>query len=114
MSERELGAGTKLFFGIPANPMPEIMADAIGQVVAQVPGITEAYLPQCHIEGEADARQVLVVGVEDEDNIPGIMQDLIGKMRLVLPARQFIDILPFPTSAMPNGARVAECKIFKA
>ena len=43
--ERQIRADSLLFFGVPADPMPEIMADAIGQVVAEVPGIVEAYLP---------------------------------------------------------------------
>ena len=114
MSERDLPAGTQMFFGVPAKPMPEIMADAIGQVVAQVHGIRDAYLPQCFIQGDAEARQVLVVGVEDPGKIPEIMDDLMGKMSLVLPESQFIDILPFSISSMPGGARVTECKIFGA
>lgn len=101
-----------MFFGAPANPMPETMAEAIGQVVAQVPGIREAYLPQCYIPGYLEVRQVLVVGVRNAEEIPKIMDDLMGKIKLVLPAYQFVDILPFPVSAMPIAARVAECKIF--
>ncbi len=113
MSERELPTGTQFFFSVPANPMPEIMADAIGQVVAQVPGIREAYLPQCFIQGDTEAREVLVVGVENAQQIPQIMEELMGKMKLVLPANQFIDVIPFPVSTMPAGARVAECKIYE-
>jgi len=92
--------------------MPEVMADAIGQVVGQVPGIVEAYLPQCHIEGEEEARQVLVLGVQSKSQIPQIMQDLMGKMELVMPSKQFIDILPFSTRELPPGARVSECQVF--
>ena len=64
MSERTLKAGTSVYWGAPAKPMPEIMSDAISQVVAQVPGIVEAHLPQCFVEGDKEARQVLVVGVQ--------------------------------------------------
>lgn len=112
MNERVLPAGTQMFFGAPAKPMPKIMADAIGQVVAQVPGIREAYLPQCFIQGDPEAREVLVVGVSNAQQIPKIMDDLMGKMQLVLPAHQIIDVIPFPSSTMPSGARVTECKIF--
>lgn len=114
MSERALPAGTQMFFGVPANPMPEIMADAIAQVVAQVPGIREAYLPQCFIQGDTEARQVLVVIVDEAQRIPKIMDELMGKMKLVLPANQFIGIMPFSVFTMPASARVAECKIFNA
>ena len=101
-----------MFFGEPAKPMPEVMADALGQVVAQVPGICEAYVPQTFIEGDTEARQVLVVGVEKKEMIPDIMQDLMGKMKLLLPAGAFMDILPYASSALPPGARVQKCRIF--
>ncbi|HOE26578.1 MAG: enhanced serine sensitivity protein SseB C-terminal domain-containing protein [Candidatus Aureabacteria bacterium] len=112
MTERKIIAGTTMFFGVPAKPMPEIMADAIGQIVAQVPGIVEAYLPQCYVQGDEAARQVLVVGVTAKDQIPAIMQHLMGKMELVMPPKQFIDILPFQVADMPSEARVAECRVF--
>jgi SseB protein C-terminal domain len=114
MSERKMPPGTQLFFGVPAKPMPGIMVDAIGQVVAQVPGIREAYLPQCFIQGDTEARQVLVVGIDNDREIPKIMDELMSKMRLVLPKNQFLDILPFPVSKMPCAARVAECKIHES
>jgi hypothetical protein len=115
MGDRHLAAGTKILFGVPANPMPKVMADAIGQAVAQVAGIREAYVPQCYIQGDTEARQVLVLGVDSRDGIPAILQELMGKMKQVLPEGQFtIDILPFLTSSMPNGARVRKCKIYDA
>jgi hypothetical protein len=61
MSERQVKAGTSIYFGAPAKPMPEMMADAVSQVVAQVPGIVEAHIRQCFIEGDREAQQVLVV-----------------------------------------------------
>jgi len=101
-----------MFFGAPAKPMPEIMADAISQVVAQVPGIVEAHLPQCFIESEEEARQVLVIGVRRRGEIPRIAEALMGKLQLVFPPGQFIDILPFETGAVPDGVRQAGCQIF--
>jgi len=112
MSERALKAGTSMFFGKPAKQMPEIMANAISQVVAQVSGIVEAHLPQCFIEGDKEARQVLVIGVQKRGEIPQIAQTLMEKLQLVFPAGQFIDILPFESSAMPSGIREAACQIF--
>ena len=102
-----------MFFGAPAKPMPEIMANAIGQVVAQVSGIIEAYLPQCYLEGDNEARQVLVIGVDSQERIQQIMPQLIEKMKLVMPPGQFIDIIPFPSSTMPPAARVRDYQIFK-
>jgi hypothetical protein len=103
-----------MFFGAPAKPMADVMADALGQVVAQVPGIREAYIPQCFIEGDTEARQVLVVGVERNDKIPEVMHDLMGKMKLLLPAGVFMDILPYASADLPDEARVSSCHIFGA
>jgi hypothetical protein len=111
MSERAIKGGTKMFFGAPAKPMPEIMAHAISQVIAQVPGIVEAHLPQCFIEGDAEARQVLVVGVQNRSEIPQIAQQVMAKLRLVFPPGQFIDILPFESGSLPPGVRQAGCQI---
>ena len=111
MNERTISQGTKMFFGAPAKPMADVMVDALGQVVAQVPGICEAYIPQCFIEGDAEARQVLVVGVEKQERIPEVMQDLMGKMKLLLPPGVFMDILPYPTAELPEEARVEKCRI---
>jgi hypothetical protein len=114
MSERSIPGGTKVFFGEPAKPMPKVMADALGQVVAHVPGICEAYIPETFIVGDTEARQVLVVGVASEERIPAIMEKLMGKMKLLLPPDAFMDVLPFASTDMPPGARVEKCRIFCA
>jgi ferredoxin len=101
-----------MFFGAPATPMPKVMADALGQVVAQVPGICEAYIPQTFIEGDTEARQVLIVGVEKKEKIAEIMPELMGKMKLLLPPGVFMDILPYASAELPHGARVEACRIF--
>ena len=103
-----------MFFGAPAKPMPEIMADAISQVVAQVPGIIEAHLPQCFIEGDKEARQVLVIGVQNRTEIPRIAESLMEKLQLLFAPGQFIDILPYESGAFPSGIREARCQIFGA
>jgi hypothetical protein len=114
MNERELEPGTQLFFAAPAQPMPGIMEDAIAQVIAQVPGIFEAHLPECLIEGELDARQVLVIAVRRRREIPQIADILMGKLRLVLAVGQVLDILPFQVDELPPGVKEANCQIFAA
>ena len=101
-----------MYFGAPAKPMPKSMSDAISQVVAQVPGIVEAHLPQCFIEGDKEARQVLAVGVQRRDEIPRIAQVLMAKLQGVFPPGQFIDILPYESGAFPDEIRRAGCQIF--
>jgi hypothetical protein len=114
MSERLLKADTRMFFGEPANPMSATMVGTIGQVVAQVPGIREAYLPQCYIQGDSEARQVLVICVASRSQISNTMQTLMENLQLVLPAGNPLDVLPYTISSMPREARVDACLIFKA
>jgi hypothetical protein len=114
MSEREIKAGTTLYFGPPAEPLPEVTVAAIKQVVERVPGIAEAHLPQCFIEGEKEARQVLVVGVRSEDEIPRVGEALMhGLQSKLSPGElEFIDVMPFGVTSIPDGVRKASCQIF--
>jgi SseB protein C-terminal domain len=111
MSDRTLKAGTTLYFGPPAKPMPDAMVEGISHVLAQVPGILEAHLPQCFIEGDTRGRQVLVIGVRSRDEIPRIAGALVSKMQHLFPPGQGLDILPFQTDALPPGVRKAGCQI---
>ena len=103
-----------MYFGVPAQPMPASLSDAIGRAVAQVPGIVEAYLPQCYIQGDEAARQVLVIGVAAADRIPAVMQDLLGRLECLMPPDQFVDVFPFQAADLPQEARVAACRIVGA
>ena len=111
MMETTLPRGSKIYFGLSAVPMHEVMVDAIGQVVAQVPDIVEAYLPQCFILGDEEAKQVLVVGILQKNRIPHAMKNLMEQLALVLPKGQFIDVIPFSVDDMPLDARISECQI---
>ena len=95
-----------MLFGSPANPMDDGMVDGFRQVVAQVPGIEEAYLPQCYIEGDETAQQVLIVGVSKQGDIQNVMPILMEKLRLLLGEGNFIDVMPFPTRRIPSEAKV--------
>jgi hypothetical protein len=114
MSEREINAGTSLYFGAPAKPMPNVTVAAITQVVQRVPGIIEAHLPQCFIEGEKEARQVLVVVVRSSDEISRVGEALMRGLESSLSPGEleFIDIMPFEVTSMPDGVRKAGCQIF--
>ncbi|MEK7782109.1 MAG: hypothetical protein AAB370_11480 [Verrucomicrobiota bacterium] len=116
MSDRELKAGTNLYFGAPAKPLPDVTIKAITQVVKRVPDILEAHLPQCFIEGEKEARQVLVVGVKSSDDIPRVGETLMHKLASTLSQGEleFIDVMPFESGLIPAGVRKAGCQIFSS
>ena len=114
MDQKILPLGTKMYFGIPAEPMDNILIDAIAQVIAQTPEISEAYLPQCYIDGEQEAKQVLIIGFYKKKHIPQFMPELLNKLALVLPPKLFIDVIPFTMQDMPQETRIKECQIFEA
>ncbi len=103
-----------MYFGAPAKPMPEVTVTAIKQVVQRVPGIVEAHLPQCFIEGEKEARQVLVVGVRTAEDIPRVGETLMHRLESALSPGEleFMDVMPFELALMPEGVRKAGCQIF--
>jgi hypothetical protein len=114
MSERIITAGTSLYFGAPAEPMADVTISAITQVVQRVSGIVEAHLPQCFIEGEKEARQVLVVGVKSSEEIPRVGETLMRKLESTLSRAEleFMDVMPFEVTSIPDGVRKAGCQIF--
>jgi hypothetical protein len=112
MEQRHIPGGTKFYFGAPAQPMHQSRSSAIATVVARVPGIVEAHLPQCFIDGDAEARQVLVVVVSKKTEIARIVGDLNLGLKDVVPGGLFLDILPFAKSKVASGVREAHCKIF--
>ena len=111
MSLRTINAGTKMFFGAPAKPMPHERKESITQAVTGVAGVSEAYLPQCFIEGDSEARQILAVAVEKKEDVPRVADEIMSKLKSVLPDGDFIDILPYPSTSFPAEARVAKCQI---
>ena len=114
MDSRHIAAGTKLYVGAPVSPMPPERSAAIAALVARVSGIFEAHLPQCFIEGDKEARQVLVVVASARSDIPRIAGDLNAGLVSVIPDGQFLDILPFVQGTVPAGVREARCQIYPA
>jgi hypothetical protein len=112
MRQREIPPGTRMFFGAPANPMPESKVVAIRDAVRGIDGILEAHLPQCFIEGDAQAHQVLVIGVRTKGEIPRIANELTPGLSRILGDGLFLDLLPFEAAAIPEGVRRARCQLF--
>jgi hypothetical protein len=112
MEERQIAAGTAVYFGRPAKPMPKERANAIAAAVARVPGIVEAHLPQCYIDGDEGARQVLVVVVDAPQDIPRAAQAIVCELAAILPPGDSVDLLPFDRRSLPRGVREASCCVF--
>ena len=100
-----------MYFGPPAQPMASTRSAAIAEAVARLPDVVEAHLPQCHIEGFGESRQVLVVGVRVKKDIPRIMEQLAPEINRIMPEGEFLDMLPFEVAAIPSAVRNAGCEI---
>jgi hypothetical protein len=114
MDQRHIPAGTKLTFGAPTEPMHETRSTIISDVVATVPGLVEAHLPQCLIEGDTAPRQALVVVVRSKADIPNAARQIASGISKTVPSGLFLDILPFFEGSVPAGVRESGCQIFHA
>jgi len=112
MDQRQIAGGTRNYFGAPATPMPGDRSAAIADLVARVPGVVEAHLPQCFIEGEPGARQVLAIVVSTKEEIPRVCNAIGHGLKGILPEGQFLDILPFRQTSVIPGVREARCQIY--
>src|SRR5262249_8031388 len=98
--------------GAPKEPMPEAIARAIAEAVAQVPGIFEAHLPERFTKSSQERQQVLVIALTEASEIPRIMQELTEKLQGALGPIGGIDVIPFPPGEMLDLVRKAGCQIF--
>jgi|SRR5208282_4900016 hypothetical protein len=109
----KIPAGTTLYIGPPAKPMPLERREDIRRALTGIPGIVEAHLPQCYAKGLFDPSAqvlVLVLGVEAVEST--IIPTLRGRLRSVLPQGAFLDILPLPEGAPAlQSVRAAGCKL---
>jgi hypothetical protein len=113
MESRELEAGTQILIGAPARPMPSAQSAAIAGMLAKVPGVVEAHLPQVYAPGAMnEPAQVLVVvlrpGVDTEATLHAINCDLAR----LLTEDSHLDIFPVASdSGILKDVRAVGCRI---
>jgi len=85
---------TSVFLGRPARPMPQQLSDAIGEMVRGIPGIREAYLPQCYVKDIVEPPAQILVLVLD-DTYDQTVLDAVGQgLSRVLPQGVHLDVWP--------------------
>ncbi len=86
---------TTVYLGRPAKPMPQELADAIGEMVRGIPGIREAHLPHCYVKGIVEPpTQILVLVFDDAADQQGVL-DAVGQgLSRVLPQGAHLDVWP--------------------
>jgi hypothetical protein len=116
MTELDIPPGTLVFWGRPAHPMAGYLSRCIAAVVASVPGIAEAHLPQCLVSA-ATARpaQVLILvlraGAESRDVLTAVERGLDTVFR----PDQYLDVMTIATdSSLLATVKGTGCRIFSA
>jgi hypothetical protein len=95
MSQLSIPKGTTFYWGAPAKPMPEERSRAVAGLVANTPGIAEAFLPQCYAVGFVDPpAQVLVITLTPDADVGTVMPALGAGVSRIFPPGEHLDILP--------------------
>jgi hypothetical protein len=106
--------GSTVYLGAPAKPLDQSIILKISELVAALPSVLEAHLPQCWIEklmpGPA---QILVLVVATEEGVPELIAAVGQGLGRLLPRGNHMDIWPLLISNNLIGAvRGAGCQIF--
>jgi hypothetical protein len=113
MTPIHIPKGARIYFGAPAQPMPYAVSDALKTLTSTVPGIAEAHLPQCCVEGAEAPKQILVVVPLRPSDTQAVLDSLGSHLPEILPNGFYIDIWPVPASDPKLEAiRAACCAIF--
>src|SRR5262245_162026 len=85
---------TSVYLGRPAKPMPQTLSDGSGEMVRGIPGIREAYLPQCYVKDIVEPPAQILVLVLDDVADQSVL-DLVGEgLSHVLPQGMHLDVWP--------------------
>ena len=106
--------GSRVRTGAPAQPLEHAKVEAIAGVVAKTPGITEAHLPLCQIEGVMESPAlILVIAVGSLSASASLADDLQTGIRKVLALGEHLDVWPLaPGDPVLLAVRSAKCQIF--
>jgi hypothetical protein len=90
-------AGSQMFIGPPAKPMPSEITRAIGAAVGKFSQIEEAHMPMIFMKGRIDPpAQVLVLVMQKQ--IPGLLPRIMDSVQPLIPAGSHLDAFEFPTN----------------
>ena len=113
MEAREIEAGTQILIGAPARPMPSAQSAAIADMLAKVPGVVEAHLPQVYAPGAmTEPAQVLVVVLRPGADADATLHAINCDLARLLTEDTRLDIFPVAgDSGMLRDVRAVGCRI---
>ncbi len=113
MQPFNIPAGAKVYFGAPANPLPRETTARIARLVATIPEVSEAHLPQFYSEDAMPApAQILVLCVNSKSKIEQAARAVTNKLTGMLPAGMHLDVWPMAEdNAILATVRDLGCRI---
>jgi hypothetical protein len=113
MEAREIEAGTQILIGAPARPMPSAQSAAIAALLAKVPGVVEAHLPQVYAPGAmSEPAQVLVVVLRPGADADATLDAINCDLARLLTEDSRLDIFPVAgDSGILKDVRAVGCRI---
>jgi hypothetical protein len=105
--------GAKVLFNRPPRPLPGYLVRCIASLIATVPGVTEAHLPQCFVaEVMTGPTQLLVLVVAAEANEREVVAAVEVGLKVFMRAEHHLEICAMPTtSRMLEAVRNVGCGI---
>jgi len=85
---------TSVYLGRPAKPMPQLLSDAIGEMIRSIAGIREAYLPQCYVKDIVEPPAQILVLVLDDVADQSVLDSVGQGLSRVLPQGMHLDVWP--------------------
>ena len=107
--------GTPIAFGAPAVPMPKECSDAIARLVASIPQVVEAHLPQVYVPRQmSKPEQVLIIVFSDAVSEQAL-EHLLAELPNILPSNQTLDLWPITLhDELLETVRRTNCRIHEA
>jgi hypothetical protein len=107
-------AGSTVYSGKPANPLPPNIEQEISRGISAIEGIIEAQLPMCYVrEIMPKPALVLVVVVDPAVGLDSLMAKTGRVIRNSLPKGTSLDIWPIePKNSLLPFVRNAGCMLF--
>lgn len=108
-------AGSEVFIGAPASPLPESFTNALKEELSRIPNLLEAHLPQCYVKGVIDNPSQVLVLVAKDNHLEEILETVRRSLSEILDEDSMLDIWPMDKSnKLIRTMREAGCKLHEA
>lgn len=113
MKVLEVPANSRIFLGLPAQPLPRPMVDRIADALYVLDGVEQVHLPQCFALGVTESPAlVAVVVVGANTSLKRIGKQAKKALSKLLPPDQTLDVWPISfDSAFATAVQQVGCLV---